>query len=235
MANLSTSCGNEGRLRRYLVGGVETRATVQRARGELDFGARLHVESQDRLQKNGDSPAARDGRLVEHNHRAVVAASAFAQYRVAAGPIAITPGVRVENVHYERRNHLAGVKGRTRFTQLIPGIGAAATLGSRALIFGGVHRGFAPPRVEDAITNSGGTIELDSELSWNSELGLRTSMGEHLRADITLFRMDYQNQIVPASLAGGVGATLTNGGETLHRALSWASGRDGSRCRRRSV
>lgn len=37
--------------------------------------------------------------------------------------------------------------------------------------------------------------------------------------DATLFRMDYENQIVPASLAGGVGATLTNGGETLHQGL----------------
>jgi Fe(3+) dicitrate transport protein len=29
--------------------------------------------------------------------------------------------------------------------------------------------------------------------------------------------MDYENQIIPASLAGGVGAALTNGGETLHQ------------------
>lgn len=33
--------------------------------------------------------------------------------------------------------------------------------------------------------------------------------------------MDYQNQIVPASLAGGVGATLTNGGETLHQGVEF--------------
>jgi Fe(3+) dicitrate transport protein len=31
--------------------------------------------------------------------------------------------------------------------------------------------------------------------------------------------MDYENQIVPASLAGGVGATLTNAGETLHQGI----------------
>jgi Fe(3+) dicitrate transport protein len=29
--------------------------------------------------------------------------------------------------------------------------------------------------------------------------------------------MDYENQIVPASLAGGIGSTLTNGGSTLHQ------------------
>ena len=37
--------------------------------------------------------------------------------------------------------------------------------------------------------------------------------------DATVFRMDYENQIVPASLAGGVGSTLTNGCETLHQGL----------------
>jgi Fe(3+) dicitrate transport protein len=31
--------------------------------------------------------------------------------------------------------------------------------------------------------------------------------------------MDYENQIVPSSLAGGVGALLTNGGETLHQGV----------------
>jgi Fe(3+) dicitrate transport protein len=29
--------------------------------------------------------------------------------------------------------------------------------------------------------------------------------------------MDYENQVVPASVSGGQGATLTNGGETLHQ------------------
>jgi Fe(3+) dicitrate transport protein len=40
-----------------------------------------------------------------------------------------------------------------------------------------------------------------------------------LRLDATVFLNDYENQIVAASLAGGVGATLTNGGETLHEGL----------------
>jgi Fe(3+) dicitrate transport protein len=35
--------------------------------------------------------------------------------------------------------------------------------------------------------------------------------------------MDYENQIVPASLAGGVGSTLTNGGQTLHQGIEMTS------------
>jgi len=33
--------------------------------------------------------------------------------------------------------------------------------------------------------------------------------------------MDYENQIIPASLAGGVGSALTNGGQTLHQGLEF--------------
>jgi Fe(3+) dicitrate transport protein len=107
-------------------------------------------------------------------------------------------------------------------TQVIPGVGLAHTFGDRVTGFAGVHRGFAPPRTEDVISNAGGVIDLDPELSWNYELGARTELARGVRLDGTWFRMDYENQIVPASLAGGVGATLTNGGATLHQGVEFA-------------
>jgi Fe(3+) dicitrate transport protein len=107
---------------------------------------------------------------------------------------------------------------RTALTQWVPGLGAAFNPNRRLTVFAGVHRGFAPPRTEDIISNStGGVVELDPALSWNSELGLRAAPAEGIRVDATVFRMDYENQVVPASLAGGLGATLTNGGQTLHQ------------------
>jgi Fe(3+) dicitrate transport protein len=104
-------------------------------------------------------------------------------------------------------------------TRVIPGIGVSHTTGERVTVFGGVHRGFAPPRTEDVISNTGGVIDLDPELSWNYEAGFRSRMRPGVSLDTTLFRMDYENQIVPASLAGGVGAILTNGGSTLHQGV----------------
>ncbi|MGA1369320.1 MAG: TonB-dependent receptor domain-containing protein, partial [Blastocatellia bacterium] len=64
---------------------------------------------------------------------------------------------------------------------------------------------------------TGGSVDLDPELSWNYEAGVRGQWSSGIRAEATFFRMDYSNQVVPASLAGGIGATLTNGGETLHQ------------------
>jgi Fe(3+) dicitrate transport protein len=102
----------------------------------------------------------------------------------------------------------------------VPGLGVAWEARPSVSVFAGVHRGFAPPRTEDVIDNAtGGVVELDPELSWNTELGVRALVRPGLRVDATLFRMDYENQVVPASLAGGTGAALTNGGETLHEGL----------------
>lgn len=230
MSNLLTACGNEGRLRRYVTGGVETRATIESGLGTTTAGVRAHAERQNRRQENGDTPLSRSGALVEDNERRTNAFSGFLQQRFTRGALAITPGVRLEHVRNERTNRLAnggaGVSGTATVTQVIPGVGAAYAFGDTTLLFAGVHRGFAPPRVEDIITNAGGAVELDSELSWNSELGMRTRLFNGLGLEATFFRMDYENQIIPASLAGGAGATLTNGGETLSQGIEFSATSD---------
>lgn len=227
MANLNTTCGNEGRLREYYNYGVEPRLRVNHAlfgsRNETDLGFRIHFENQDRRQVNGERPLSRTGVIVEDNQRKNQAYSGFVQNRfIVSDKLVITPGVRLEHIRYNRTNRLAnggaGVAGDTNLTQWVPGVGVSYSPADRLTVFVGVHRGFAPPRTEDIINNStGGVIELDPELSWNYEAGIRALLHAGLRVDATYFRMDYENQIVPASVAGGLGATLTNGGATLHQ------------------
>jgi Fe(3+) dicitrate transport protein len=226
MANLNTTCGNEGRLRDYSHFGVDSRLRFSHglfgARSEAEVGGRLHFEDQNRLQQNGDRPTSRSGIAIEDNERKNDAHSFFVQNRTLLGDWTITPGVRVEGVSYERTNRLAnggaGVSGTTDLVQWVPGIGASYRIGASGSVFGGVHRGWAPPRTEDIISNTtGGVVELDPELSWNYELGIRSEPSPGLQVDATWFRMDYENQVVPASVSGGQGATLTNGGETLHQ------------------
>jgi Fe(3+) dicitrate transport protein len=86
--------------------------------------------------------------------------------------------VRVERVEYQRENRLitatfAGAIGNTTLTEVIPGIGIAYSGLKNTTLFAGAHRGFAPPRTEDIVSNTGGVVELDSELSWNYEFGIR--------------------------------------------------------------
>jgi Fe(3+) dicitrate transport protein len=224
MANLNTTCGNQGRLRRYILAGLEPRLRVNReifgVRSELDAGFRAHAEDQERRQVNGDRPTSRSGVTVENNERRNQAYSAFVQNRFIFRDWTITPGVRVEHILYRRSNRLLNITGNTKVTEVIPGVGVSYSPSTKFNVFAGVHRGFAPPRTEDIINNTtGGVVDLDPELSWNYEAGVRTRLSPSLRLEGTFFRMDYENQIVPASLAGGVGATFTNGGQTLHQGL----------------
>ncbi len=228
MANLLTTCGNEGRLRYYQTWGVDPKLKYTfkfgNAQNEFDLGFRYHSEIQERYQKNGPLPTSRDGVVAENNDRRAQAASFFLQNRFVFGNLAITPGLRFESVNFRRVNHLNGARGDTRLTQWIPGIGAAYTVGSRLTFFSGLHRGFAPPRVEDIINNNtGASVDLDAELSWNYEAGARVNLPGDLRAEATFFRMDFENQIVPASVAGGLGATLTNAGSTLHQGAEFST------------
>jgi Fe(3+) dicitrate transport protein len=232
LAELNTLCGNEGRLRNYDAFGVDPRLKLSSKLGETDIGFRYHRETQNRIQQNNNTggPNGRAGVTVEDNLRRNDAVSGYVQHRFLFGKFAVTPGLRVEHVNIERTSRLGiPVTGKTDVTQVIPGFGVAYSPASRFTIFAGAHRGFSPPRPADIIdNNTGGVIELDPELSWNYEAGFRSTPARGLKLSATFFRLDYQNQIVPANLSGGAGATLTSAGETLHQGIEfdgrWDSG-----------
>jgi Fe(3+) dicitrate transport protein len=242
MSNLSTTCGNEGRLREYRVAGAETRLSHIRGlwgwESRIDAGARAHFEEQQRLQVNGQAPSARSAGLgtnvnsgmVEDNLRRTQAVSAWVLGAFTKGRLTLSPGARLEQILLSRTNRRptaaapSGVSGSTSLTQLIPGAGVSYEVGEALTMFAGVHRGFAPPRPEDIINNTtGGVVELDAELSWNTEVGARSRIGAHGEVSVTAFRMDFSNQIVPASAAGGAGAVLTSAGETRHMGVELAA------------
>ena len=228
LADLNTTCGNEGRLRDYLVQGIEPRLSagfdIGSVRNELNIGFRVHHEDQERIQKNGDMPNSRDGVVAENNERKALAQSAFVQNRFIWKDFAFTPGLRFERIEYRRSNRLAnagtGAAGETFTTQIVPGFGVAYSGLRNTTIFAGVHRGFSPPRVEDVVNNSGGVVELDSELSWNYEAGVRTRPIRGIELSGAFFRNDYQNQIVAASIASGT--AFTNGGATLQQGIEFS-------------
>jgi Fe(3+) dicitrate transport protein len=111
-------------------------------------------------------------------------------------------------------------------TELIPGLGINYSPNSSWTWFAGVHRGFAPPRTEDAIDNNGNSVELDAELSWNYELGLRSEPVSGLNLEFTFFRLDFENQIIAHSVAAGSAGPLTNAGQTLHQGGEFSTNLD---------
>ncbi len=207
----------QGRLRAYDTLGLETRFIQPTRAGEFQTGLKLQREEQARLQVNGASPTARTGTLAENNYRDTRAWSAFAAHRFDLGAFALTPIVRHESVEAERLNRLANVTGATDLNRFLPGLGATWRTGEHTTVFASVHRGFAPPRVEDLIGGTGTVTDVDAEKSLNSELGLRAELRPGLSLQAALFRQDFDNLIAVGSIAGG--GTPLSQGEALFQGL----------------
>ena len=209
--------GNQGRLRTYNTYGVEPRLTVAHAWGELEVGAKAHFEDQERKQKNGTSSAARDGSLSENNERKTDAYSGFVSNRFDIGQFSITPAVRYEHIKNERTNRCTtigttttcpginpGVSGDATLHEWIPGLAVAYNPNERLTVFAGVHEGFAPPRTEDLISGTGGSVDVDAEKSTNWELGFRAKPINNLHIEATAFYNDFDNLIAVGSVASNV-------------------------------
>lgn len=209
--------GNQGRLRTYNTYGVEPRLTVMHAWGELELGVKAHFEDQERKQINGNSSVARSGSLVENNERKTDAYSGFVSNRFDIGQFSITPAIRYEHIKNERTNRCTtigstttcpgvnpGLSGDNALDEWIPGIAVAYNPHERLTVFAGVHEGFAPPRTEDLITNTGGSVEVDAEKSTNWELGFRAKPSTNFNVEATAFYNDFSNLIAVGSVASNV-------------------------------
>lgn len=212
------SCNSaQGRLRDYTTWGVEPRLTVAHGQGEFQAGVRAHFETQEREQVNAASPKGRSGTLAEDNRRDTNAYSAYLANRFDAGSFGITPVLRYEYVDAERDNKLTGQGGSKTLDKLLPGIGLTWNPDPRLTVFSSLHKGFAPPRVEDLIGTTGTATDVDAEESTNFELGLRAQPLAGTSVQAAYFRTDFDNLIAVGSIAGG--STPLAEGEALFEGL----------------
>ncbi len=212
--------GNQGRLRTYNTYGVEPRLSMTHAWGELEVGAKAHFEDQERKQKNGTSSTARDGTLSENNERQTDAYSGFISNRFDIGQFSITPAVRYEHVENTRKNGRTATvttptKGSDTLHEWIPGIAVAYNPNEHLTVFAGVHEGFAPPRTEDLISNTGGSVDVEAEKSTNWELGFRAKPTTNFNVEATAFYNDFKNLIAVGSVASGNIANAAQGKATF--------------------
>jgi len=219
------------RNRQFEVGGVEPRFAMSYElvgmKNELDLGFRFLYERAFEQLINGTTYKSSSGNMRDDEIRTGYARSAFVQNRVyITQRFIVSPGVRFESFSYDRNIMRGQFGGGVRDTsiiagndlfQVIPGLGASYQLAEGSSIFAGIHRGFAPPRVKDAVTSTGQALDLDAELSWNYEVGTRYASSPGVTMELTGFLLDFSNQIIPVSLSsGGTGTGLVNGGRSRH-------------------
>lgn len=232
------------RNRAYLVAGVEPRLSWQWSansvlRGEAVGLVRLHYENAREQILMTQFPSADSGQIVDDERRSGIALATALQGRFSLWDrLHVTPGLRFESYFSERsilRERAlqpdgstairdVATHGRSDVYALIPGLGVSARLLRPVTLFAGAHRGFSPPRSKDAVSPSGQNLQLDAELSWNYELGLRVAQRRWLQIEAAGFLLDFENQIIPPSeSAGAVAGTEFNSGRSRHVGLEWSS------------
>ena len=218
------------RNRQFEVAGLEARLSYRYAwagmDNVIDAGSRIHYERAYEQRVNGSDAGAISGDLRDDEIRTGHALSSWAQNKLfISDRLSFTAGLRAEFLEYERnilRNNFNDVNilNNTTVAEVIPGTGINYNFSDQTGLFAGVHRGFAPPRIKDAISSDGTDLQLDAEKSWNYEVGMRTGLSTLAGLEMTVFMMDFSNQVIPVSeSSGGAGTGYINGGRTQHRGV----------------
>lgn len=213
--------------RGYLAQGVQTKLDFHFLTGDvyhdLEVGVRYHKDSEDRFQWN-DSYAMIDGSMVlttagtpgTQDNRVTYASAlaAHALYKIKYKNLTVTPGIRFETIDLLNKNYGTNDVTRTGANLVendnhvkvwLPGVGANYRFNNYVSLFGGVHKGFAPP------TNTPGT---DAENSTNYEIGTRYNY-KKFSGELVAYFNDYKNLLGSDLAASGGSGTLDqfNAGE----------------------
>jgi Fe(3+) dicitrate transport protein len=195
---------------------------------ETVVGFRYHEERIDRKKyvfSNG-----RFADLAEEDERLKVnvkAMAAYAQNTFLTGDWAVTPGVRFERISYDKSLYSpdAGLSGAS-FTEIdttlkhskslmLPGLGVAWNGLPSTTVFGGIHKGFAPPR-PDRDVDGADLYPTRPETSITSEIGVRSSALKSGSVEATLFNMDISDLVVQT------GGAFRNAGRAQHTGIELA-------------
>lgn len=202
---------------------------------KLEVGIRYHYDEMDRFQwvdgyrmqqgtmilASSGTPGTESNRIESANALAL-----FVQDKIQINEnLTVTPGLRYENISLKRENWGGVDPGRTKtpslnevdINVLVPGIGFSYNINPELNLFGGVHRGFAPP-------GAGASTDTDPELSVNYELGSRVN-NDRLYLEVAGFFNNYTN-LLGSDLAAGGGSGSTeqfNAGEVNTFGIEFSS------------
>lgn len=214
---------------------IGTNMSVGNIENSLELGIRYHYDEMDRfqwvdgyrmeggqmIQTSVGTPGTESNRIESANALAL-----YIQDKVQINEkLTVTPGLRYENISLERENWGTNDPDRSsspstneiNLNVFVPGIGANYVLSETVNIFGGVHKGFAPP-------GSGASPDTDPEKSINYELGSRYNT-DRIYIEVVGFFNDYSN-LLGSDLAAGGGTGSTeqfNAGEVNTTGLEVSS------------
>ena len=228
--NLTVRANN----RNYYSTGLQSDLATQFDTGNVEhgveFGARYHYDKEDRFQQedlysitngvmdltNAGAPGSNANR-----HAKAYATSLYMLDEMKFNNWTVVPGIRYENVRTKREDFTSGAERKNNVVEFIPGISAGYDFNNGLGLFGGVHKGFAPP--------SPSSTTDDNEESVNYELGGRYN-NSVFNTELVGFFNDYSNLLGECTLSSGCSGGTTgqqfNAGEVEAYGAEFSIGYD---------
>lgn len=219
--------------RDYYSLGIQSKANTELDLGntnhKLEVGVRQHYDEEDRFQRE-DQYSITSG-VMNRTTRGAPGSNANRQSsahatavhlldEISYGPWTFSPGLRYEHIELQREQPGSATRENT-VDAFVPGAGLSYAVNNDWLVFGGIHKGFAPP--------SPGSTNDEEEESINYEAGVRYNNGI-MNAELVGFYNYYSNLLGECTLSSGctngaVGDQF-NAGEVDVQGIEFAVGYD---------
>jgi len=198
--------------RLFNVYGTEPRLTHRMGNHTLTVGARFVKEEVEfdvnRVElATGTRSLARDWSFVSEATALYVSDT----IRLLDDRLAVTPGLRYEDVNMDYRNGANGATDTNKASEVLPGITIGYEASNQLFVFANTQRSLVPVQTAQ-VTREG---DVANETAWNYELGARYQMNASLSTTTTLYQIDYKDQIQ----FNRVTSRFENLGETRHQGL----------------
>ncbi len=123
--------------------------------------------------------------------------------------LTITPGLRYEHLDSTYLNRANGSRTQNNVRNLLPGLTIGYKASNDWYVYADAQRSLRAPQVTQIIYGN----NLDSELAWNYETGVRYTPNESLSVNFDLYRIDFDKQIQLDNTT----RTYRNLGKTRHQ------------------
>lgn len=127
------------------------------------------------------------------------------------GRLTITPGVRYEHLDSSYRDRARKITTRNGIHDLLPGLTVGYAPAPGWYLYADAQRSLRAPQVTQIVFGD----NLDSEIAWNYEAGVRRFVGQALLLDVGAYRIDFDNQIALDNTT----RTYRNLGRTRHQGV----------------
>lgn len=203
--------------------GAETRLmakhTLFNIPSEAEVGLRLMNEKMDDVTIKATRATPSTGTIDKDVKDSAKSVAFYAQNRLdITDQLSVTPGVRIEHYEQQREDKKKSESVKTSNTEVMPGLGMTFKLDPAVQLYGSVYKAFSPALNGDSLSGLQDQ-KLDAETAVSWEFGVRGQQ-DAVRYEVTAFRMDFDNQIIPANSNSDFQST--NGGKTYNQGLEGA-------------